>query len=171
MAFIIRKWSMLYAAPDHLLILDTTGYAEEYRRFYYRDIEAITVHRTRVWRNRNLLWGILAGLAVTSGGVLYVSGGALTWLGYWVWGVSGCFALPLLLNVVAGPTCEVTIRSAIRSEVLPSLGRVRVMEAVLPGIRERILAAQSPGTPVDAPAVDVLPSVQAGGAGGTEGAG
>jgi hypothetical protein len=45
----------LYLATDHLLYVSSTGFSESYRRFYFRDIHAITVRKTAVGAFVNVL--------------------------------------------------------------------------------------------------------------------
>jgi hypothetical protein len=42
----------LWLGADHLLQVEHTGYTEEYKRFYFRDIQGITVQKD----NRFLYW-------------------------------------------------------------------------------------------------------------------
>ena len=36
-------YASLWQGKDHLLSIDSSGYTEEYKRFYYRDIQAIII--------------------------------------------------------------------------------------------------------------------------------
>src|SRR5208282_5380024 len=52
--------SRLYAGPDHLLIVQSTGYTEEYKRVSYPDIRYLMVMRTQAQ-----LWqGIISGAII-----------------------------------------------------------------------------------------------------------
>ena len=37
---------LLYVGPDHLLQVTATGYSENYRRFFFHDIQVISLHKT-----------------------------------------------------------------------------------------------------------------------------
>src|SRR5262249_54585927 len=44
---IASGWCSLWLGPDHLLAVDSKNYQEEYKRFYYRDIQAFIARRTK----------------------------------------------------------------------------------------------------------------------------
>src|SRR5213082_404842 len=53
--------SSLWLGKDHLLCIDTSGYTENYKRFYFRDIQALLIRKT----GRRKWWGLVfAVLAV-----------------------------------------------------------------------------------------------------------
>jgi hypothetical protein len=137
--------SSLWLGNDHLLSIDSTRFTEEYKRFYFRDIQAITIRIT----NRRKIWNLVLMLSL------------LFWLGSLVRMLSELdtgtivfmgitfliLALPLLLNNILGPTCTAYLRSAVQIEELPSLSRVLRAHNVLDRIRPLIVAAQGQLTP------------------------
>src|SRR5438270_10777538 len=48
----LTYYARLYLGPDHLLQTASTGYSETYKRFYFRDIQAIVIRKT----NARLFW-------------------------------------------------------------------------------------------------------------------
>jgi hypothetical protein len=56
--------------------------------------------------------------------------------------ISFLVGMPLLLNNLLGPTCTCHLRTAVQTEELPSLSRVRRVRRVLNRIRPLIVAAQ-----------------------------
>ena len=48
----LTYYARLYLGPDHLLQTASTGYSETYKRFYFRDIQAIVIRKT----NAGLFW-------------------------------------------------------------------------------------------------------------------
>jgi hypothetical protein len=128
--------SRLWLGRDHLLLVDSNGYAETYKRFSYRDIRAITLTRT----NRRAVWncvmlGFAAGLgalALSLGGV----GGAI------LASVAGLFVLLSLINVALGPTCVCHITTAVQTDELASLHRIPRTLRVLARLRPLLVAAQ-----------------------------
>ncbi|MCI0746927.1 MAG: hypothetical protein L0Y58_16110, partial [Verrucomicrobia subdivision 3 bacterium] len=88
----------LYLGPDHLLQVSSTGFTETYRRFYFRDMQSITIRTTIAGRVVNAIFGgfvaIFATLALVASGVGTV--------------VLGCFAVLFAIvlgaNVALGPT-------------------------------------------------------------------
>jgi len=135
--------SSLWLGKDHLLGIDSTGYAEEYKRFYFRDIQAFTLAETKRRAIWNWIlgvplvgcvgaWGIdlLSNSGMSSGGI--VAGIVVTLL----------FAVPLVLNNFYGPTCTCHLRTAVQTELLPSLNRLRRAREILNRIRPLIEEAQ-----------------------------
>src|SRR5208283_5906459 len=57
--------SSLWLGDDHLLFVECTGYTETYKRFYFRDIQAITIRKTTTHAVWNWITGVLtAGCAL-----------------------------------------------------------------------------------------------------------
>ncbi len=133
-------YSTLWLGKDHLLSIDSMRYVEEYKRFYFRDIQAVTIRTTR----RRAVWNFVLALAL----LVWLAGLANLFLdldqaGRLVMGFAfAILAVPLLMNNVLGPTCTVYVRTAVQTEELPSLGRVRRARKVLSRIRPLIAAAQ-----------------------------
>lgn len=131
----------LWAGKDHMLYVANEGYTEEYRRFYYKDIQAILVRRT------------VAGPVGTA--ILSIfTACMLLWLLYglsegWHWGgllalgiVTLFFLIPLLVNILKGPTCATYIRTAVQTEQVHSLSRLRAAMKVVRWLRETIEEVQ-----------------------------
>src|SRR5687768_16639659 len=107
----------LWVGSDHLLQVEHTGYTEEYKRFYFRDIQAITVQKD----NRFLYWsvalgGLLAGcialvISVDDEAGKYFIGsfGALSGK-YFIGSFGALFFLLLLVNLFKGPSCYARIK-------------------------------------------------------------
>ncbi len=135
--------SSLWLGTDHLLCVVSTGYSENYKRFYFRDIQAIVIQKTerrKVW-NWSLGTPLVICLAVwffdlfifrdiRLSGVLT---GTVTTL---------AFALPLAINNALGPTTIGYLRTAVQTEELPSLSRLRRVRRVLARLRPLITQAQ-----------------------------
>jgi hypothetical protein len=151
----------LWAGPDHLLMVTSSGYTEAYKRFAYRDIQGFVSRRTCHWALGLGLGGFFSALGVL---LCFTEDG-------WSLGAFFLFfALPVALwNLVFGPTCRTTIRTAVQTEKVPSLSRARhfrkAMRQVLPRIQEaqgvltpeeyegafREAKEQRPGTPPPVP--------------------
>ena len=125
----------LWVGDDHLLSIDATNYTEEYKRFYFRDIQAFFIVPTA----RRAIWnGILAAFLVMNllvFGGLGASSTALLIVGL-------ILAIPLVINNVFGPACRVYLRTAVQVEGLPSLSRIRRTQKILARLRPRISAVQ-----------------------------
>ena len=145
--------SSLWLGDDHLLVIDSNGYSETYKRFYFQDIQAIAIRLTR----RRLIWNWVLGVptAICLGGWSYdlvinrsidlsgiVAGTVFTLL----------FGLPLLFNNLLGPTCACTLRTAVQTEDLPPLCRLRKTRRILDHLRPLIVQAQGQLSPEEIPA-------------------
>ena len=126
----------LYLAADHLLQVSSSGFTETYRRFYFRDIQAITLRESMHGKVWNGVWGFLAFLPAI---VALQVGGAATVV--W-WGITGIFLLLLAINIARGPTCVCQVRTAVQTRPLPSLNRVRRAGKVIAQLKPLIEAAQ-----------------------------
>jgi hypothetical protein len=139
--------SRLWLGEDHLLLVESTMTSEEYRRFYFRDIEAIVIRRTIA----GLVWNwVLGGLLVaTVGPFLLAWNSDRTTPGYLI--TAGVLALfwgvILLVHVLRGPSCQTHIRTAVQTELLATLARVPAARKALARLQPLILGAQGQATP------------------------
>ena len=142
-AFVSR--SSLWLGADHLLFVQSSGWTETYKRFYFRDLQAISILKTRRGRIWNIVLGILTGLMIL---VILSTLPSGTWTDSDVAGgvtlgiITAVFLIFLLLNIFRGKTCKVVFRTAVQAEEIPSLSRVRLTHKVLGKIRPLIAAAQ-----------------------------
>ncbi len=133
------KRVQLWQGEDHLLLVESDGYREFYKRFGYGDIQAIVIRKTSEATALN------AGLAVVAV-VLVALGAAATDAARWVLLSLAGFCLSLLLvNVAMGPACQCYIQTAVQTEELLSLNRLKRARRVLARIRPAIIAAQGRG--------------------------
>jgi len=65
-----------------------------------------------------------------------------TGMGIFLFSAAGFFGLPLLINILRGRTCRCFLRTAVQTEQLPPLSRVRRAQKVFARIRPLIAAAQ-----------------------------
>ena len=131
----------LWLAQDHLLSIRSNRFIEEYKRFYFRDIQALTIRKTR----RRQLWNIVLCLLMLICVGLFMS--QMTQSGFsrdlWPWFVLlALVGVPLLINNLRGPSCTCYIRTAVQVEELPSLNRLRKVHKIVQRIRPLITAAQ-----------------------------
>jgi len=133
----------LWIGEDHLLLVELRGFTETYRRFYFRDVQAIILRRTDRAGRVAVLLGVLGlvflGFAADAGPVWNV-----------VWGgVSGLLFLGLAVNVALGPSCSCVLRTALQTVRLRPLGRLRRARRVLERLRTHIELEQGTLTPDD----------------------
>jgi hypothetical protein len=134
--------SSLWLGQDHLLCIDSNGYTESYKRFYFQDIQAVTIRLTR----RRLIWnwvlGVLTVLCVAGWGYGFAVNGLELAGGVTAAVMTALFALPLLINNLRGPTCACQLRTAVQTEELPSLCRLHKTRKILDRLRPLIAQAQ-----------------------------
>ncbi len=161
-AIAITSRSSLWLGLDHLLVIDTSGYTETYKRFYFRDIQCFTVapsERRLIW---NWVLAILACFCVT------------IWWAYFRFHALGMtsaivalatvllFAVPLFMNNLLGPTCTCYLSTAVQTEHLCGIKRFRQAHRIMDQLRPLILQAQVvealPGTsaPEHAPPAETV---------------
>jgi TctA family transporter len=149
--------TQLWLGSEHLLLVETEGYREHYKRFNYRDIQALVVRKTPQALTTNVALGTI--LAILGAIALAVDdsvgrGFLLT--------LAGFFGLVLLISALRGPSCHCRLRTAVQSIDLVSLKQLRTARKVLAQIRPLIERAQggaSPQTPA-APAGHPTSSVE-----------
>jgi hypothetical protein len=138
-------WNTLWLGPDHLLHIEHSGYTETYKRFYYNEIQAITIRETKRLRNWSIFFlvmiTIFASLALAIGDQI----GRVFMLIF-----LALFLILLVINLIKGKTCICHVQTAVHREALPSLRRVRNTRKALVKIREQIAAAQGLFSPEEA---------------------
>jgi hypothetical protein len=138
----------LWVGKDHLLCIDTNGYTETYKRFYFRDIQAVILRKTVEWH----IISVILSLIVGGFGLIALLGGNAAVA--WIFGtIAGLFGLLLLLNIIGGPTCSFHMRTAVQVEHFPSISRVRVARRMLTRLRPLIASAQGQLAPEEIPAL------------------
>jgi hypothetical protein len=136
--------SNLWLGSDHLLCVETEGFNENYRRFYFRDIQAITLRRTQT----ALVFGVVTGAMTALFAGLTISVNDMA--GKWFLGIMGVVCgIPFLLNLFKGPTCQCELRTAVQTEKVPSMNRVRRARRVISRLRPLIAEAQGQISPED----------------------
>lgn len=135
--------SSLWLGEDHLLQVESAFFTETYKRFFFRDIQAIAIRRT----DRRMLWNVILGMSLGLSALIILTQASGPPMITWSCVVFIVFGIPLLLNNLFGPTCACQIRTAVQTENLPSLVRVRSARRVLNKIRPLIAATQGEMTP------------------------
>jgi hypothetical protein len=120
----------IYAGPDHLLMVARDGSTEQYRRYYYRDIQGILIHQTRM----RILYIVLA-----LGAMLFM---IPLWLAF------PLLALLLVLLIIAwniylGPTCDCYLQTATFVQRLWTVNRVRRASRVVQRLGDLVGPAQA----------------------------
>ncbi len=131
----------LYLGGDHLLAVESNGFTEDYKRFYFSDIQAIITRKTRRGTLSSIVLALLLACCLTGALLL----GEETGIFFWI-----CSTIPLvvlLVNIFRGPTCICHIMTAVQEDQLPSLNRLRVARRVIGGLRQSIEKVQGTFNP------------------------
>ena len=130
----------LWQGEDHILSIDSRFGIENYKRFYFADIQSIIVHKTDSGKTQNgilcLILSVFVLMAFTLEGGLARLGGIM----------AGCFVVFLAVNWFRGPTCVTHLRTAVQNEKLPSLDRLHTAQKVMDHLRSIIENVQGPLT-------------------------
>ena len=128
--------STIWLADDHLLLRESIyGLSETYKRFYFRDVQAIVIRRSPRWIAWISVWTILClfffGCSVTSNWRVKA------------WPVLSviCFVLTMI-QLVRGPTCVTHLVTAVQRELLGSLNTLRKARRALKTLVPLIEAKQ-----------------------------
>jgi hypothetical protein len=133
--FLIGQYT-LWRGSDHLLHIYSRVGVEEYKRFYFNDIQAVVTRKTAVGKFQNIGMGCL---------VLILMVPAVTLDGAWTLFYSIAAAVMLFLLLVSffkGPTCETNLMTAVQTEKLHSLHRLKNTLKVMDSLRDHIQRTQ-----------------------------
>jgi hypothetical protein len=131
----------LWLGDGHLLLVESNGFTETYKRFYFRDIQAITVQET----TRRTVWNavLMIPLAICLIGLLVSSLPAPNVPVMIMWSIFAVIlAVPVVVNNIRGTACACRLRTAVQTEDLGALSRVRQEQKALEKIRPLITGAQ-----------------------------
>lgn len=123
-------------AQDHLLLVSRYRFSETYKRFYFRDIQAVVIARTDRWKAWFIAFAITGSMMSAFG----------AWSAGWdriFWGVLAAFSLLMLIvNLVLGPSCSVFLRTAVQTVELLPLRRLKPARKTADLLRSAIEGAQ-----------------------------
>jgi hypothetical protein len=130
----------LWLGADYLLAVESTGFREQYKRFYFRDIQAIIMRQTA----RRIVWSVvLAVLVVVAALPLLTLAGSsrpLLTLSWCI--VPTLFLIAFLGHLALGPTCNCYVQMPLALHELPSLRRSRHAKKVLAELHPRVRRVQ-----------------------------
>ncbi len=125
----------LYAGSDHILAVDGQ-YEEHYKRFFYKDIQALCISRTKLGA---IFTGVLFCFLATA--TLMVVTGDESWkIGGYILGTP--VVILLIIHLLRGPTCDCRVKTAVQFERLRTLNRLRKARRVVEKLTETIHEAQ-----------------------------
>jgi len=127
----------LYLGDDHILAVDNHSFSEDYRRFYFSDIQAIITQKTKGGAVRSIVLACMMGCSLTA--ALFLENESVR---IFLWALSGGFLVFFSVNILKGPTCICHIMTAVQQDQLPSLNRLRVARRVIDTLRRAIEKVQ-----------------------------
>ena len=133
--FLIGRYT-LWQGVDHLLHVYSRVGLEDYKRFYFNDIQAIITRKTIAGKVQNIVLGFLL-LVFTLPAILNDG----VWSAFWA-AFAGVLLIFLLINLHRGPTGETKLLTAVQTEKLHSLHRLKNAFKVMDGLQPHIQSAQ-----------------------------
>ncbi len=132
-----RSMCKLWMGGDHILLADRTYYTETYKRFYFRDIQAVIIRKTNRAAGWNYALGMLALLfSLWALSMVNLPGRVTLWI------FAGFFGFFTMVNLLLGPTCATHIKTAVQTEQLYPWNRLRRARKGMAKLRPRLLQAQ-----------------------------
>jgi len=129
----------LYLGRDHILAVDNHGLSEDYKRFYFADIQAIVTRKTKRWIVEALVVVLVA--VCMAGFSLLALDHSRPLGGFWM-GLSLMLVLYLIYHLLRGPTCACHVVTAIQEDLLPTVNRLRISRKVVPLLKSAVERAQ-----------------------------
>ncbi len=126
----------LWDGGDHLLMVESHLVSESYRRFSYKDIQAIVICQTQT--------GLMIGTLTVVLGLMMGAGAFFTSVvfSYLLGTMATLFLIIGGFLLAQGPTCRCVLRTAVQTQHLPSLSHTRKARKALGQLGPKIAAAQ-----------------------------
>lgn len=140
--FLRGRRVQLWLGPDHLLVVESDGYRELYKRLAYSDVQWITIVKTT---EGTLTTWISATLSFLLGLPVFLSSEPAVRVLFGI--LAGCVLLVFLYSFLAGPTCRVYLGTAVQREELVSLRHVKTAQKALTRLRPLVEQAQGSSGP------------------------
>jgi hypothetical protein len=135
---VTRTRCRLWLAEDHLLQVETEfGMVEAYKRFYFRDLQAVIIQPTRDRWFGGIIFGVVIGALLLMAWGMNDVAGRITFLI-----IAGIFAVLALAQQLLGRDCVCHFKTAVQLEQVPSLKRQRQVRKFLTRLRPLLGQAQ-----------------------------
>ncbi len=136
-----RGWSWtgpsrVWLGDDHVLLVRSRIFFENYRRFFFNDIQGVIVRRTDIGKIWNGIWALFV-LIFTLFSLAFESVGMIVMLS-----IAAPFVIALIVNIALGPTCTFHIRTAVQTERIPAVSRISAANKFIARIEPFIAATQ-----------------------------
>ena len=132
--------SSLWLGDDHLLTVRSSGYIENYSRFYLKDIGGLIWVRTNRWLISALVLGVLTLLLMLAAASTY--DGTFNGLAIFLLIIGSPILIAFCWNLFRGPTCSCRIITPLGPAELSGIGRTKDVQKVLSKIRPFIMQNQ-----------------------------
>lgn len=124
----------LWAGEDHLLHIHSQRVRENYKRYYYKDIQAVYIRKNAKMLIENCILGFFLTCSLL-----------LAWFDvvpifHYIMSVP--LGLAFLYNLFRGPTCHCHIQTLVQKEQLPSLYRIRTARKAMDILQPLIIESQ-----------------------------
>jgi hypothetical protein len=129
----------LYSGPDHLLIVQSTGFTEDYKRIFYRDIRYVVTRKNYryLWSNISLVVIIALFFVLHATGVPVVV----------IATRSAIFSIVFIINLVRGPTCDCYVSTDVQTLRVPAPQRVNKVKVFIDFLKTKVPALESAPAP------------------------
>ena len=131
----------LWLGPDHILLVTSNVLAQEYRRFYFNDIEALVI--AEIENPARFYGALLSVIAIVLTLGLAVAGHVVTSV------LCGLLAMGLGVFTLTRPSVRCALKTRVSREALPSLKRPETARRVIAMLKSEIEKVQG-AVPVDA---------------------
>jgi len=127
----------LWLGSDHLLWVESAVFQEQYKRFYFQDIEAVVLERT----GRRTVWTLILGICLLPfiAVALFADETA-----YFSISMMAFLAILLAIQWLKGPGCRVYLQTAVQRCRFSNLVRMSKALKVMDQIRTSTEAVQGP---------------------------
>jgi hypothetical protein len=152
----IFGFTQLWIAADHILLVTSSRFVEQYKRFAFADIQAIVITSGP----DRFLWQLVALTASVVWTLLVFAVSAL--FAKWFFGITGAIALGFsIADIARGPRCRCHLETAVSRELLPPVCRIRAAQKFLNRLRPAIESVQGALAPEQAGAIASSPDAGA----------
>ena len=111
-------------------------FTEEYKRFYFRDIQSLIVHKSKFW----LLWNfVLLFLAFVSALLSLAIDDIERLVGAMI---AILLAMIVLISFIRGPGCVCYIQTAVQKQRLRSISRIKKAQKIMDTLKPIIHRSQ-----------------------------
>ena len=147
----------LFASQDHLLNIAQPMFQESWQRLHYENILGIVVTRSGKYVQYNIFWAVLVVFCISFGYYFFdtsqsfSSGEFFSNLAIFIWCLIIFPVFYLCTNLIKGPTCTVSVVTAVQPYEIEALRRKKIADQVIPDLERIIRAYQQPATPQSPP--------------------